>query len=704
VKLKKLIILTASAAGMVGLVAAGNAIYKSKDHIIADFIVEKALAPNHYSPPEINDEFSAKVFDIYIKDLDYGKMYFNKGNIEVLKTYKNKIDDAIKGGNSTFFELSLELLQEQLDKSKLFYNQILDKPFDYDKMESFQLDEEKRDFSASEKERRDLWRKSLKAQTIAKIYELDKQQKSDKEKNDTVTLKSFKDLELIARSKVRKRYDQRFKRIEQLKRQDRYSAFINAITAVYDPHTNYFPPKDKENFDISISGKLEGIGATLQEKEGYIKVISIVPGSASWRQGDLKAGDVILKVGQDKEEPVDIVDMRLDDAVRLIRGPKGTKVVLTVKTIDGDTKRIPIVRDIVEIEASYAKSTIITDTEKKHKVGYIYLPKFYVDFHNRNGRRCAVDVRNEIQKLKKENVEGIIFDLRNNGGGSLQDVRTIGGYFIEEGPIVQVRGRNNNVRVLADYDKSVLYDGPLIVMVNSFSASASEILAAAMQDYDRAIIVGTPHTYGKGTVQNFDNLDSYISRNDADAISMMPLGHVKVTIQKFYRINGGATQLKGVSSDIVLPDKYQFIDIGEKELKNPMPWDEIKPAAYEKVKSKFNIEKLKKNSSKRILKDSSFVLTLGAANWLKEQRDQTEINLNYQEYEFKEIEDEAKNKEYSRLGKIKTEMEIIPVDKLDKPVSRLDSVKTQKVEDWHKSLKLDYQLNETMKIMYDVID
>lgn len=703
-RLKKSFLLSVSAATILGLLAAGTIAYKSKDHIIADFIVEKALGPNHYHPPIIDDAFSAKVFDAYIKDLDYSKMYFNKKDIDALSSYKDKIDDAIKDGNSMFFELSVELLQKQLEASKAFYDELLDNPFNYDKMETFELDEDKRDFAQDENARKEIWRKSLKAQTVAKIYELDNAQKKDKEKNDTLKLKTFKELELDARAKIRKRYQQRFKRIEQLKRQDRYSSYINAITSVYDPHTNYFPPKDKENFDISISGKLEGIGATLQEKEGYIKVISIVPGSASWRQGDLKAGDIILKVGQDKEEPVDIVDMRLDDAVRLIRGPKGTKVVLTVKTIDGSTKEIPIVRDIVEIEESYAKSTILTDKDQKHRIGYIYLPKFYVDFNDRNGRRCAVDVKNEIEKLKAENVEGIIFDLRNNGGGSLQDVRTIGGYFIEQGPIVQVKGRNNNIRVLADYDKSVLYDGPLIVMINSFSASASEILAAAMQDYERAVIVGTPHSYGKGTVQNFENLDAYISRKDIEAISMMPLGHVKVTIQKFYRINGGATQLKGVASDIVLPDKYQFIDIGEKELDNPMPWDEIEPAKYEKVKNKINIEKLEKLSVKRVSKDSSFMLTQGAASWLKEQRDNTVINLNYQEYEFKEIEDKKTNNMYSRLGKIKTEMEIVPIDKLDAPITRLDSVKTKKVDDWHKSLKLDYQLNETMLIMYDIIN
>lgn len=701
-KVKKILIASAIAAGTVGLIGAGYAINTNKDKLIADFIINKALGPNHYSPPEINDAFSIKAFDLYIKDLDYSKLYFNKEDIDLLKEYRYKLDNQVKEGDNTFFELSIELLQKRLDASKAFYKEILNQPFDYDQMEKYELDEDKRDYAATENERKELWRKSLKGQTIAKIYEMDKMQKEDKKKNDSIQLKPFETLEVEARDKIRKRYEQRFKRIEQLKRQDRYSSFINSLTAVYDPHTNFFPPKDKENFDISISGKLEGIGATLQEKEGYIKVVRIVPGSASWRQGDLKSGDIILKVGQGKKEPVDIVDMRLDDAVRLIRGPKGSKVVLTVKKIDGQIQKIPIIRDIVEIEASYAKSTIITNKDKK-RIGYIYLPKFYVDFHNRNGRRCAVDIKKEIEKLKSENVDGIIFDLRNNGGGSLQDVRTIGGYFIKEGPIVQVKGRNNFVRELTDRDERVLYDGPLVIMVNHFSASASEILAAAMQDYGRALIVGSKHTYGKGTVQNFNNLDKFVDNNDAEAKSMMPLGHVKVTIQKFYRINGGATQLKGVSSDIVLPDKYQHIDIGEKELENPMPWDEIKPADYSKTKHKFNVDKLKKLSAKRIEKDSSFMLTNGASEWLKYQRENTVVNLNYQEYEYQEIEDKKRSDQYKRLGKIKTDLEIIPIDKLDKPVTRLDSVKTKKVEDWHKGLRHDYQLNETLNIISDMI-
>ncbi|HML83892.1 MAG TPA: carboxy terminal-processing peptidase, partial [Bacteroidales bacterium] len=386
-----------------------------------------------------------------------------------------------------------------------------------------------------------------------------------------------------------------------MERSDRMADYINAIMAVLDPHTNYFPPKDKEDFDITFSGQLEGIGATLTQKDGYITVAAIVPGSPSWKQGDLAVDDKILKVAQGDGEPVDVVDMRLDKAVRLVRGKKGTKVTLTVRKVDGTEKQIPITRDIVVIEETYAKSAIITDSITGSRMGYIYLPSFYANFENPNGRSSAGDVTKEVTRLKKENVDGIILDLRNDGGGSLQDAIEIAGLFIDQGPVVQVKGRGTRAQAFGDPAPGVLWEGPLAIMINPFSASASEILAAAMQDHKRAVIIGST-SFGKGTVQRFLELDD-IARGFDD---VKPLGAIKMTIQKFYRINGGATQLKGVTPDVLLPDQYAYMDVGERDLDNPMPWTEIAGTPFTPVNSEALFKQLAQTSKTRIGTDSTF--------------------------------------------------------------------------------------------------
>ncbi|HRS18652.1 MAG TPA: S41 family peptidase, partial [Bacteroidales bacterium] len=550
-RLKKIIIIVIACFAAILITALSLQDSTRKEKVVIATIYE-ILKSFHYEPKNLDDSFSERMYTLYIKSLDYNKMYFTQEEISVLDTYKNQLDNQIQEGSLTFFELSLELINKQIKKIEEFYPVLLSKPFDYSISETIEIDEKKRDYAKNQEELYGYWAKFLKLQVMDEIIQIENEQKKAREKSDTVILKSFDEIEKIAREKIVKRYNTRFKRLNQTSRNDRFSAYVNALTGGFDPHTNYFPPKDKQDFDISISGKLEGIGATLSERDGYIKVVEIVPGSPSWKQGELKPEDIILKVAQGDNEPVDIVDMRLDEAVQLIRGPKGTKVVLTVKKIDGKIVRIPIIRDVIMLEEKYAKSAILTvENSKNPKVGYIYLPQFYTDMNDANGRRCSEDIKKEIRLLQNENVAGIILDLRDNGGGSLNDVVEIGGYFIEKGPIVQVNSTGNSRRVLSDYNANIEYDGPLVIIVNSFSASASEILAAAMQDYKRAVIVGTKSTYGKGTVQRFVDVDRLIENQYKD---LLPLGAVKVTIQKFYRINGGSTQLKGVTPDVFLPD------------------------------------------------------------------------------------------------------------------------------------------------------
>jgi len=653
----------------------------------------------HVSPEKIDDTFSEKAFDLYIKRLDFDKMFFTQEDMAVLETYKRGIDDEINNHTFNLLNLSTEIIDKITAYIKVIYPEILSKPFDFTVDETYETNDDKKKFAANEKELAENWRKSLKFEVLVKLLDMVEEQEKAKTKSDTIKTKTFAELEESARTKIKKRIDERFKRYDQLKRQDRLSIYLNSLTSVFDPHTNFFPPEDKDDFDIQISGKLEGIGATLSEKDGYIKVESIVPGSASWKQGQLQAEDVILKVGQGDEEPVDVVDMRLDAAVRLIRGPKGTKVTLTVKKIGGTIVKIPIIRDVVVIEETYAKSTIFTNAKGDKKIGYIHLPSFYIDFKETNGgRKCSDDVLEEIKKLKTAGVQGIIFDVRGNGGGSLPDVVKIGGFFIPSGPIVQVKSRIQPQQTLVDRDINSYFDGPLVVMIDEFSASASEIFAAAMQDYKRAIIVGSAHSWGKGSVQQFVDLDRYLT---AGFDSIKPLGQTKISIQKFYRINGGSTQIKGVVSDIILPDKYKHIEMGEKEEDNPMKWDEIAPAQYTPAKPSWDIEKIKKASMLRTAKDTSFIKIEALATYLKSQKDQSLFSLNFEKYRKQEDEDKTVAEKFNSLGKYETSLQIAPYDEA-KVETKLDSIKQQRIENWHKKLKKDPELFETFKIIQDM--
>jgi len=668
-----------------------------KEKLILD-ILNRTLQNGHFAPVKIDDAFSEKVFNLYLKRIDMYRRFLIKPDVDQLTVYKTQIDDEILNQTFEFFDLANSLIETRTHDAEKYYKEILSKSFTFDKDETIEFDEEKLPFAKDTIELRDYWRKSLKYQVMTRVIDQLEIQEKAKANNDTVIKsKPLDTLEAQARQKVRKTYADFFHRIEKLNRTDRYSDFLNAITSVYDPHTNYLAPKDKDNFNIEMSGTFQGIGATLTEKDGYVKVESIVPGSASWKQGQLKEGDLILRVAQGDQEPVDIVDMRVDDAVLLIRGKKGTKVVLTVKKINGDILAIPIIRDDVVLEETYAKSAIIKDKSEKNSYGYIYLPKFYANFNEaNNGRACSTDVLKEIEKLKKENVQGIILDLRNNGGGSLQDAVNMGGYFIKKGPIVQVKSRGGNPYILDDKDEQQQYTGKLIILVNYFSASASEILAAAMQDYNRAIIMGSTTTYGKGSVQRIFDFDDMVRGPNENK----PLGSIKMTIQKFYRINGGTTQLKGVIPDIILPEPYQKLDLGEKENDYPMPYDQIKPAVYEKSDIIKDINKLRTASEKRISKINRFALINEKAEYLKKRKDKTSASLNMAKYREELKADKLESKKFEDAEKEETDLSFVaPKDDLTAVAG--DSTKIAKITKWHKELKHDIYLKEAINVMSD---
>jgi len=542
------------------------------------------------------------------------------------------------------------------------------------------------------------WRKSLKYETLARLLDLSEEQEKAAEKSDTVIIKSFAELEEEAREKILKRYDDWFHRTSMMNEDDRLNYYINALVNVYDPHTQYFPPKDKENFDIRFTGQLEGIGAQLTQKNEYIEVTRIIPGSPSWKQGELEVGDYITKVAQGKEDWVDIVDMRLDEAVLLIRGKKGTKVRLNIKKLDGTIKEITLVRDVVVLEETYAKSAIINDDKSGRKFGYIKLPSFYVDFSDPNGRNCFEDTEKEIEKLKEEEVEGIVFDLRDNGGGSLEDVVKIAGLFIEQGPIVQSRGRRNMKKTYQDKDPDIQFGGPLVVMVNAVSASASEIFAAAMQDYNRAVVVGSSSTYGKGTVQNFTELDRMVPKKPSD---MKELGSLKLTIQKFYRINGGTTQLEGVVPDVVFPDYFNYMEFGEKFLDHAMPWDEITALTYNNWDLAFDKGYIEDISKERVKNDTLMILIEENGNRLENIRDNTVISLNYDSYVSSIKEREEEGKKYDRIGKDPLDI-AVQVLNADLPEIEADTSKKARTDAWLADLRKDVYLVETFNILKDI--
>ena len=681
----------------------------------------------HFSPKKRNDEFSKQFYADYIKNLDGMKRFLTQEDIDKLEKYKTGLDDEILNDNLEFFDLSNTLINNAIDKTESFYEELLEKPFDFSVDDSIELDPEKRDWAKNDAELKEQWRKYFKYDVLVRVMnKLEAQEKNDTLKAEEI--KTFDDLEKESRDKVRERYEDLFKRLGKVERADRFEVYVNSFANLFDPHTEYFSPKDKEDFDIRMGGKLEGIGARLQTDGDFTKIINIIPGGPAWKGKELEENDLILKVAQENsDEYVDLTGMRIDKVVTYIRGKKGTKVKLEVKKPDGTIKIIEITRDEVIIEEGKAKSAILgykslkgsdeiasLDNGNIHtgnnssdssvvidNIGFIRLPSFYSDFKSRDGENCSKDIKKELAKLKDKKVNGIILDLRSNGGGSLRDVITMGGFFIEEGPIVQVKPGKADPYVHSDEDSSVEYDGPLVILVNEMSASASEILAAAMQDYKRAVIVGSKATFGKGTVQRFFDLDNII-RASSD---IKPLGNLKVTTQKFYRINGGSTQLKGVESDLVLPDRYKYMDVGERDYDHALPWDKIPPLKYDQNVFKLNhLDEIIQREEKRVAQDSAFIYIDENAKKIKEYSEKTLVPINIDKY--KTWKEERKKEDDHFKGKLNNLIPGITVKNLevDIPHIQMDSSRIGRNESWLKNIKKDQYIKEAIFVMKDIID
>lgn len=679
-------------------------------------ILKNALETYHYRGMKITDEVSQKAFQQYLKRVDSSKQFFTKTDIKEMETFQFQMDDQMTNGDYALIDKGLVLFKKRIAQAENLRKEAFKKQFDFNGNEAIEIDPEKRDWPAEETKFKENWMLTFKQATLNKYLSLiDEQNEKPTAKKGAkapvkkvAPVKKLTDAEMRAKAhdSVAKKFKTVFERLAKQDRDDQLENFYNSIAAVYDPHTSYLPAKKKEDFDIDITGKLQGIGAVLQEDGSFIKVVQIVPGGPAWRGKELEADDIILGVAQGNKESVDLTDMKVDDAVRYIRGKKGTEVRLTIKKVDGSRKVISIVRDEIEVAASFAKSSVLQYKDTEAKVGYIQLPKFYRDFEN-SVINCTDDVRKEIERLKKAKVDAIILDLRNNGGGALEDARLMSGLFLEKGPIVQVKNHMGQIEVLEDDDTSVSYDGPLVVLTNRFSASASEILAGAMQDYGRAVVVGGDYSHGKGTVQAVLDLN----RGPLLSIFGPTMGALKVTIQKFYRVTGASTQYKGVTPDLILPDFFSYVESREKDLEYSLPWDQIPAKPFSRWnKFAYNLTDLKAKSSARVKSNPRFARISKNLDYLNKKKKDTVVSLN-----LKKVQDEeALNKKMADDLKLEDEDKNIQITNFEDSLKAHENIRPgdvkkwskdfeQRKDEWVKLLRQDVVLGESIFIANDIV-
>jgi len=667
-----------------------------KDKVLIELITY-VINQGHYDMREINDEFSKKVYKDFLESMDPLKRHFTEKDLKDFKAYETLIDDQIREKQIDFFKLVYNTYVQKINDTKGLYTELLEAPFDLNSDKIINTDYENIDYAKNSKALKERWEDQMHFSILSNYYDEVESQNARAKESDTITIKSDDELLAEAKNQTKESLERYFDNTEELRREDWFGIYLNIIVEQFDPHTNYFAPRDKDRFDISMSGKLEGIGARLQKQRDNIKIVEIISGGPAWRGKEIEVGDVIMKVKQeDEDQPVNISGMRLGDAVELIKGPKGTKVTLTIKKVDGTFEDITLERDVVVIEETYAKSTIIEDEGISY--GFINLPKFYFDMDDYKQRNAAEDIKEEIEKLKKSDVEGLVLDLRNNGGGSLTTVVEMAGLFIDKGPVVQVKRKNGNIEVLDDKSRGTIWDGPLVILVNELSASASEILAAAMQDYERAVIIGSKQTYGKGTVQSFADLNRYM-RNS----SLGDMGALKITTQKFYRVSGGSTQLKGVESDVVVPDRFSYIDIGEREYDNPLPYDKIPEANFEPWNGYKDLDEVVEASQKRMDTHEQVALIEEQARWIRKQRDNNEFPLNYDAYKKMMDENEAMAEKFDSISDYKNELVFKSLPSESAAFEKDEALKDKR-NNWYKTLQKDIYTEEAIQVLKDLRD
>ena len=655
--------------------------------------IGQLLETEHYSPRKIDDVFSKEVFDGYFKALDPDKTLFLQSDIDSLRIYERRIDDEIHGSPLSFTDAVDLVYDRRIKEAKDLFLQLIDKPFDFNTNDSIYFDADAIPYAANKAERDARWRKLLTYKVLDRYVNAVEEREKNKGKEKYI-VKSDSLIEVESRNAIKKIQVKKFESLERtFGKEKRFETFLNTITGLMDPHTDYFAPVEKRSFTEQMSGVFYGIGALLGQDDNGVKLVNITPGGPAWKSGQLVANDVIIKIAQGAEEPVDIEGYETTEAVKLIRGNLGTEVRLTVRKPDGTIKVVSLIREKVVLDEGYARSAVITKGNEKY--GYIYLPDFYADFEREDGHRCSEDVAKEIEKLKAENVKGITIDIRYNGGGSLYEVVQMVGLFIDKGPVVQIRDKGGKSQVLYDETPGTLYDGPLVVMVNEFSASASEIFAAAIQDYKRGIIVGSSSSYGKGTVQRNVSFGKPL-----DSLGIQTeYGAVKLTIQKFYRINGSSTQRRGVAPDIILPDEYEFFKYREKDNPSALAWDEMEKAKYQVWTKSPSIYTIASAENKKLSADTSIAKFKKNAQWIAGQIERPSyLNMEKFKYFKKQVQDIVQENE--NILKLKEPMQVSPLKAdHDKFYNNPDKAKQDRYQAWLKQVAKDIQLAQSNSLL-----
>jgi carboxyl-terminal processing protease len=663
--------------------------------------VKNTLSYLHYSPKPINDAYSQDVYDKYFEGVDASKRYFLQSDMDEFKKHYTKLDDYLNQGNLVFYKLTIDRLYQRVDEIDKMTQDILSKPINLEENDELVLEPKKRTNPVDAKQQREEWKKYIKYNILQEIETLNSKEEAQKKKKDSVVNNKLPDTikyapttaeqkRVKATSEVKDLITDSFRRFKKRKKMDWFTVYMNAYTEVFDPHTNYFSPKNKEEFDAQFTGKIIGIGALIQEKRGYLYLGELTIGAPAWKSKQLTAGDKILKVkSKPNEEPVNVVGMLSDEAVRLIRGEKGTPVTLTVEKKDKTIKEVTMIREEVAIEDTFARSIVVNSKNGK-KYGFIYLPSFNVDFEDAKGRNASDDIKAELIKLKKENVEGIILDLRSNGGGSLTEVGDIMGLFMNAGPYVQVKDSRGKIQVLSNKSNDPIWTGPLVVMQNELSASASEILAGAFQDYGRAAVIGSPSSFGKGTVQTFVELNRFLNTND-------DFGALKLTIQKFYRVSGESTQRKGVEADLKMKDFFSYAEVGERFDQFALPWDKIETTSYKKLTG-LNIPQLQAELDKQLADNNNYKMLQESAEW-KEALDKEEtITLNQTKFNELMKKRKAQIDKFKGLDKFNNGLKFtLHTDEAER--IKKDEAFAKKTENWRKNLERDFYLEETVDVL-----
>jgi carboxyl-terminal processing protease len=655
------------------------------------------LETEHYSPRKIDDEFSRDVFNGFLKTLDPEKNIFLNTDIQALQIYENKIDEEIHGADILFEPAVSAIYEKRLVEARKIFETIIQTPFDFNIDDSVLLDIENKKAPINEEDRYKNWYQILKYKSLDRYANLVEDRERNKTKEKFV-VKADSTLEREARGTVKKEYAKRFERLEKtFDKEKRFETFLNTITGLMDPHTDYFAPVEKRSFTEQMSGTFYGIGAQLTQDDNGIKIASIQPGGAAWKSGQLVVNDVITKVGQGSEEPVDVTGYETTDAVKLIRGNLGSEVRLTIRKPDGSTKVVSLKREKIILDEGFARSAIIQKGNDKY--GYILLPDFYADFDREEGARCARDVAKEIEKLKAEKVKGIAIDIRYNGGGSLYEVVQMAGLFIDQGPIVQIRNKEGRSQILADEVPGTTYNGPLVVMVNEFSASASEIFAGAIQDYKRGIIMGSTSTYGKGTVQR----NVAFGKPLDDMGIQTEYGAVKLTFQKFYRVTGSSTQKKGVVPDVIFPDEYEFLKYREKDNASALPWDEMERAKFQVWPNNAGIAAIAAKANEKIAKDTAIAEFKKTLQWVSTQMDRP-VSLKLDKYVTYRKELMVNMRINDNRIKLKDSMQVTSLKAdYNKFYNNPDKTKQDRYQAWLKMVAKDAQVNEASKLLAEFL-